>query len=68
MSLMIVEDGYPPLDLGRNNQGELVLRDSGYDSLFESAEDFHDWFYATFHEDISQDQLELVERWLGLDE
>ncbi len=35
---------------------------------FGTPEDFHDWFYDTFHDDVLQDQLELVERWLGLDE
>lgn len=72
MSLMIVEGTFLPFVIQRNDRGGFAGRypelSSEYVRLFESAEELHDWFYATFHDVCSVEDLELVERWLGLDE
>lgn len=66
VSLMILDGEWPAVRVQRDEWGDLsILTDDTYD-LFDDAEAFHDWFYDTFGDRITEEQLEFVERWLGL--
>lgn len=68
MSLMILDEEWPTMHVHLDEWGDVsILTDDAF-AMFDSAEAFHDWFYDTFGDRITQEQLELVERWLGLNE
>lgn len=64
VSLLILDGEWPAVQVDCDEWGDLcILTDDTYD-LFADAEEFHDWFYDTFGDRITEEQLELVERWL----
>lgn len=70
MSLLIWDGEYAGKFEGTKEGEEVLLWDGAEGALFVDAEEFHDWFYDTFVPSghAALEDLELVERWLGLDE
>lgn len=68
MSLLILDGEWPAVQVDCDEWGDLYILTDDTSDLFADAEKFHDWFYDTFVDRITEEQLEFVERWLGLDE